>query len=361
MSVKINPFSVSYPRFELDTVIEPDEFNVNNADVMIRMNQIIDVINHITGGATVENEDGTTRFSHGAEIVDLGVILPFASSKLRAFLEEMVARLQSHEHGESGALFVGASVIPGVSGNTVQEQLESLKYLLDEQIALEKFNNEAINERARIIEEDAAVLEGRVTESEEDITSLDERKANVTDVYTTTQTDREISHLEAQVYGDMYTRTQSNALLDGKVDKGSNHTGAWQGINVSDLANTIGASSVVIDVVRPQPRERLMWYNPSNNDYQLYLNGQWRINTRPTQIRKVHNRVVLGADSSNVAIGIANFNAQYDALIVMKNSVFVAEGFEYEVNAQGTHITSASPFKAGTTLDFLAFIATPAS
>lgn len=352
----INAFSVSYNDFELDTIINPDEFDVNFADIMIRMNQLIDVANHITDGANVENEDGTTRLSDGSEIIDIGPILPFTATKLQAFLEQVLARLTS-SGVESGASYIGSYNIPGVIGSTVQEQLESLKLLLDELQALHVSDNTAINERATVIERDVEDLNTRVEGFEADVSQLNGDKMNKSDAYTKSQTDMEIAQLEAQVYNELYTKEEADNLLDEKTNNDGNHAGTWQGINVSDIANVVGASDVAIQVAQPAPRERMLWFNPSTNEYTIYLNGQWRINSRPTQIKKVHNRVVLGVDTDTVGIGIPNFNPNLDAFIVMQNSTFIAEGFDYTVS--GSTITNATPWNAGTVFDFVAFIASP--
>lgn len=347
----IKDFNVSYPDFELDTIINPDEFDVNFADIMIRINQIIDVLNQITDGIGGD----------GSDIIDIGDVLPFTSPKLQGFLDEFLTRLQSTEV-ESGAKFIGTSFIPDVQGGTVQDVLESLRSLHVALKALVESYNDTIHARVDVVEGDMGVIEGRVTVSEESIATLQNEKLNVSDAYTREQTDTEIAHLESQVYEDMYTKLDSDILLDEKTDVNGNHKGTWQGINISDISNIVGASGVVIGNVQPaNPSERMLWFNPSNNEYALYLNGQWRINTRPTQIKRVHNRVVLGADSNIVDIGIENFNPLYDAFIVHQNSTFIAEDFEYQLSADGLSILSATPWTAGTTFDFIAFIATPAN
>lgn len=355
----INAFNVSYPDFELGTIINPDELDVNFADIMIRINQIIDVVNHLTDGLITDNGDGTVTDSSGADLVDINSIAGFTSPKLQTFLEEVVAKLQSIDGGGlSGASFIGASAIPGVVGDSVQEQLESLKTLLDGVVTQHTADNDAINARATQIESDASVLTDRVTATELEIDSLQVDKLGVGEAYNKTQTDTAIAQLENQVYQDMYTKTESDTLLGENLTK--DHIGTWQGINVSDIADVVGASGVAIQNTAPStPYERLLWFNPSNNEYRLYLNGQWRINTRPTQIKKVHNRVTLGADATVVGIGIPDFNPLYDAFIVMQNSVFIAEGFEY--SASGANITLATTATAGTVFDFIAFIAQPAT
>lgn len=351
IALAINDFNVSYPNFEPGTIINPDEVDVNFADVMIRMNQIIDVLNQITDGIG----------GNGSDIIDIGDVLPFVSTKLQPFLEEFLTRLQSTQSDASGAKFIGTSFIPDVQGGTVQDVLESLHTLHKSLEALVEAYNDEIHERANGIQSELDSVEARTTSNETSITALQNEKLNASDAYTKEQTDTEIAHLESQVYQDMFTKYDTNKALLLKTDKRGNHEGTWQGVNLGDIANVVGASGVVIDTVRPEPRERLMWYNPSNNDYQLYLNGQWRINTRPTQIKKVHSRISPSAPFSTVALNIPEFNPLYDAFIVMKNSIFVAEEADYRVNPDGKSIIFYDTLDAGTTIDIIAFIATPAT
>jgi len=84
---------------------------------------IINVLNKIT--------DSTTDGDSGADNVSMTAIAPFVATKLQAFLEELVARLQATTDGSSGADLVGATAISGLSGSTVQSLLEALKNYID--------------------------------------------------------------------------------------------------------------------------------------------------------------------------------------------------------------------------------------
>lgn len=119
----INQVRIPYPDFKLHEIIDPDQFDLNNAELQDKINAVIAVLNQIT--------DSITDGSSGADKISLTAIQPFISTKLQAFLEEVIARLQSTQDGLSGADFIASTPISGVKGTTVQQQLESLKSILD--------------------------------------------------------------------------------------------------------------------------------------------------------------------------------------------------------------------------------------
>lgn len=349
----LNHFNVSYDNFQLDDIIHPDEFNINFEDIMIRFNQIIDVLNQITDGIG----------GNGADIVHIGEVLPFTSDRLQSFLQELVDQLRSSD-GDSGAQFIGSSRIPGVDGNTVQEQLLSFKGIIDEfksvfESEITRVDHEllVVNDRVDDVIGDLSSLTVEVDTNKQSIDDLEELKANKSDVYTKGETD----NLVIGIGGSYYSKSETDSMLDDKTDKIGNHAGTWQGIDVSDITGIVGANGVYISNTRPSnPVERGVWYNPSLNEYQIYISGEWRIQSKPTQIKKVHNRVVLNSSASSVDIGIDGFNPELDAFIVAQNSVFVAEGYEYNVSSDGLKIVHPNgSWASGTVFDFTAFISVP--
>lgn len=119
----INQVKIPYPDFKLHEIIDPEQFDLNNAELQNKINAVITVLNQIT--------DGISDGSSGADKISLTEIQPFTSTKLQSFLEEVLYRLQSTQDGSSGADFIASTPIPGVTGVTVQQQLESLKTILD--------------------------------------------------------------------------------------------------------------------------------------------------------------------------------------------------------------------------------------
>lgn len=119
----INSLSISFPDFKLQEIINPDEFDQNNADIVNKINSILGVLNQITDSV---NDGGS-----GADAISLTPISSFTSNKLQTFLEDVTSRLQSTDSVSSGAGFIGAPTISGVTGSTVSAQLSSLKQILD--------------------------------------------------------------------------------------------------------------------------------------------------------------------------------------------------------------------------------------
>lgn len=349
----LNRFNVTYDDFKLDDIINPDEFNINFEDIMIRLNQIIDVLNQITDGIGGD----------GAEIVHVGEVLPFTSDRLQNLLQELVDQLRSTDE-PSGSDFIGSARIPGLDGNTVQEQLFSLKNMIDDfraqfEAEVTRLDADMENMDARIneLDDDIVLLQMRTSDLEGRVAIIQVSKPDRSEVYTRAQSD---SKLYAELR-DYYTKYAMDSILSGKTDKLGDHAGTWQGVDISDFSDILGISDLHVGTSQPaNPKEGLLWYNPVGNAFQIYSNGTWRIQAKPTQIKKVHNRVELTSDSSEVEIGIDGFNPALDAFIVAQNSVFVAEGYEYNVSPDGLKIVHPNgSWASGTVFDFTAFISVP--
>lgn len=123
ITVAINQVKIPYPDFKLHEIIDPEQFDLNNAELQNKINAVITVLNQIT--------DSIADGSSGADNISLTAIQPFISTKLQSFLEEVISRLQSTQDGSSGADFIASTPIPGVTGTTIQAQLKSLKSILD--------------------------------------------------------------------------------------------------------------------------------------------------------------------------------------------------------------------------------------
>lgn len=115
--------NIPYPDFKLHEIIDPEQFDLNNDTFSKRLNEIIELLNTLTESA---KEGGS-----GADKISLAPIAPFTSDKLQVFLQSIIDRLLSSESGSSGSEFIGSPSIEGVTGNTISEQLYSLKSLFD--------------------------------------------------------------------------------------------------------------------------------------------------------------------------------------------------------------------------------------
>ena len=179
---------IPYPDFQLNEVIDPEQFDANNGYLVDKLNVIVSLLNQITDSS----ESGS-----GASLIDVSAIAPFASSKLQTFLQGVVARLQSIESTKSGSDFIGSSVITGVQGNTVQSQLQSLQANINK---LKSDVQLVLNEKA----------DKGNTYTVSQIDTLLMQKANRSEVYTKTELDPYLRGGDTTVRYDVFTIVSGN-------------------------------------------------------------------------------------------------------------------------------------------------------
>lgn len=129
---------IPYPEFKLGEIIDPEETNSNNADIMFKVNQIVDKLNSIfvdDGG-----EGGIVDVEIRGNVVKIKPIAPFTSDNVEDFLTELMSRLKSFEEGGSGASLIGSEELEGIDGNNVQAHLKGLYDLVIELTSDENIN-----------------------------------------------------------------------------------------------------------------------------------------------------------------------------------------------------------------------------
>ena len=123
----INQITIPYNSFLLGEVIDPDHANTNNAEVAYKINQLINKLNSVF----VDETGLPTDFAViKGSIVEITPIQPFVSDNIEDFLNELTARLIS-KVAFSGASLIGSIPITGLTGDTVETQIQSLYTLLD--------------------------------------------------------------------------------------------------------------------------------------------------------------------------------------------------------------------------------------
>lgn len=211
----ISGLQIGYPDFKLQEMIDPEQFDLNNADIQNKINAILAVVNQITDSI----QDGQS----GADKISLTSIAPFASTKLQVFLEDVVTRLRSTTDGASGADLLASTPISGLTGATVQAQLESLKSLLDvANSTITRHTSEiaGLTARTTSVESRTMSLEGRMGSAESGISSNSSAiQAHRTSAdhdnryYTKSQVDGSLSaKANAQ---DVYTKQELIPYLQG--------------------------------------------------------------------------------------------------------------------------------------------------
>lgn len=115
----IEDLYLPYPDFKLQEIIDPEQFDINNEYTVIKMNQVLEVLNQIVNSI----EDGQS----GADLISLTPIPGFSSDKLQMFLEDFVQKLNT----VNGSAFIGTPALDGMPGLTVKEQLSQMKGIVD--------------------------------------------------------------------------------------------------------------------------------------------------------------------------------------------------------------------------------------
>lgn len=243
----LNGLSISYPDFKLNDVIDPEQFDINNREIVLRINEIKDVVNKIT--------DSVVGDGSGADQISLTAIAPFTSTKLQAFLGEVLNRLKSTTAGTSGSEFIGSPAIAGVTGATVYSQLGSLKALLDSIQGQVTTDVNALAAHKGSVDHDGRYY----TEAETDAKLAVKADANT--LYTRAQLDG--GQLDGRYYTEAelvngamdtryYTESEVNSIVD--ANKNGDHVGTWRGMVPSQVSEAInGARLDVIEGIQPKP------------------------------------------------------------------------------------------------------------
>lgn len=164
---------IPYGDFKLYDVIDPEQHDLNNATIILKINAVKDIVNQIINSAV----DG----SSGADLISLTPIQGFVSNKLQAFLSEVVSNLKSN----NGSLFIGSPSISGLSGTTVLDQLVSLNTIVTS-------------------------LSSQLTSSISSVNSQISLKANSSDVYTKSELAPYLTGGDTTVYIEVFTVTNAN-------------------------------------------------------------------------------------------------------------------------------------------------------
>jgi hypothetical protein len=83
----IQNIAIPYSDFKLQEIIDPEQFDLNNATFTAKVNQLVSLVNNLTDGSLTE--------IGGADLVSVRTISPFTSTNLQALLSEILAYLKS--------------------------------------------------------------------------------------------------------------------------------------------------------------------------------------------------------------------------------------------------------------------------
>lgn len=97
------------------------EFDSRGAELKTALNAVIALLNAVTDGASGADNIGMTA------ITETG-----ANTTVQSIIEALITRLKAVTDSASGADLIGSTAISGVTGTTVQAQLESIKGLISD-------------------------------------------------------------------------------------------------------------------------------------------------------------------------------------------------------------------------------------
>lgn len=107
-----------YPDFQLNEIIDPYEHNSNNSEMIIKINEMVTVLNSFING------EANTSLS--AMAVSMPGVEPIEGSDLETFLRNLIGLLRATTQDESGAHFVKSAKIEGIAGESIWEQLANV-------------------------------------------------------------------------------------------------------------------------------------------------------------------------------------------------------------------------------------------
>lgn len=116
----LNSVQIPYPDFKLYEIIDPEQHDANNAELVARINAVIDMLNSVIGGEVADNISATA--------VSINPIEPFVDTNVGAMLNSLISKLYSVD----GAGFVKLNPIAGLEATNVQEALAKIYDVIDD-------------------------------------------------------------------------------------------------------------------------------------------------------------------------------------------------------------------------------------
>lgn len=114
---EITNFQIPFPDFMNGDVIDPEAFDENNAVIVGKLNQVVDLLNSLTA-------------DNGASFISLVPSGGINGNNVQEFLTNLLTRLTSNVDGTSGASLVHTSEL-GFSSTDLEGVLKQLKSLVD--------------------------------------------------------------------------------------------------------------------------------------------------------------------------------------------------------------------------------------
>lgn len=114
----LRQITLPYDNFQLNAIIDPYEHNANNAELVVKINQMVTVLNSFI------NDEANLNLT--AMAVHMPAVEPIPEQDLESFLRELIGLIRSTEPDASGAHFVKSATIQGIPGDNIWEQLANI-------------------------------------------------------------------------------------------------------------------------------------------------------------------------------------------------------------------------------------------
>lgn len=107
---------IPYPDFKLGEVIDPEQHDLNNGYIQIKVNELVDFANLI--------------LVNGASEIPIVPPTDFTATNVKVLFDEIIARLKSVTVETSGAKFIGTPALNRITGTDVESQLKFINDLI---------------------------------------------------------------------------------------------------------------------------------------------------------------------------------------------------------------------------------------
>lgn len=121
---------------------------------------------------------------------------------------------------------------------------------------------------------------------------------------------------------------------------------------VNDNLNATSINNVRFFVAEREPYDKIetdVWFDTKNLEVKQYKNGKWEIIVKsskdedPYPFKILKCSTTLTTSSTYAEINIPEgYNSELDSMLVYENSVYLEEGEDYSISADGRHITNLS-------------------
>lgn len=206
-----------YPDFELGEIIDPYEHNANNSEMIIKINEMVTVLNSFINGEANTSLSAMAIFMPGVE--------PIEGTDLETFLRRLVGAIRSTEPNNSGAHFVQSAKIEGLPGSNVWQQVAFLSEMVT---GIDAETGQPIDQN----EDQETTLSGKLEKLLHDF------------ALHVSGSDHDLRY---------YTKEEIDNMLLQYLKKDGDFLGTWQGMTLQRVLSATGTGFGMIEVLNEDP------------------------------------------------------------------------------------------------------------